>query len=296
MRTHFQKFFYPVQGLLRNNFVIACVALGAVFAPDFVINLFRQAHLVFEPLYTLEFFGFLLVLSFCGRKMIFSTLILFALMEIINLCYMVYFGQPITASELNNIVLESRDIFDPTYLKQTWFVPLCIFSFYALALFLIWKAAQNSVRFRFMFVVALYLMAHKPLHALRETKDVWYFQPGPTRSSINNSINVFSYYVFQYLPKGLSSSEIEYKPYMVVQNQSDVQNILLIFGESLASSHMPFFGYERKTFPHLTAFLDSFSPPPMLTGISISGRQFPPESQRQLPHVCFLTSFVNQQT
>lgn len=260
--TCIKNFFLPIQGLLRNNFVIAYLALIAVFTPDFVMNGAICSHIVFEPLYALEFFGFLLVLSFCGCTMIFSTLILFALMELINLCYMAYFGQPITASELNNIVLESRDVFDLAYLKQTWFVPLCIFFLYGGALTLIWKAAQKSVRFRFMFIVALYLMAHKPLHALRETKGVWYFQPGPTRSSINNSINVFSYYFFQYLRKGMQTSEIEYTPYSIEKNESDVHNVLLIFGESLASSHMQFFGYPRQTFPRLEAFLKSFFTPP----------------------------------
>ena len=264
MQQLFLKIFKPIHGFLRYNFVIASLLFCILFLPDFIIKFFVQTHVVFEPLYALEFFGFLILLSFCGRTMIVSVTVLFGLMELINLCYMVYFGQSISASELNNIILEHRDTFDPAYLRQTWFVPLIIFLFYGSALFLFWNASQKSVRFRFMFVVVFYLMAHKPLHALRETKGIWYFQPGPTRSSINNSINVFSYYFFQYLPKGMHTSEISYQPYEVVETAPTADNVLVIFGESLAASHMPFYGYQRATFPQLAALLqerDLLTPP-----------------------------------
>ena len=264
MRQLFLKFFKPIQGSLRYNFVIASFLFCILFLPDFIIKFFVQTHVVFEPLYALEFFGFLILLSFCGRTMIVGVTVLFGLMELINLCYMAYFGQSISASELNNIILEHKDTFDLAYLRQTWFVPLTIFLFYGTGLFVFWEASQKSVRFRFMFVAVLYLMAHKPLHALRETKGIWYFQPGPTRSSINNSINVFSYYFFQYLPKGMQTSEISYQPYEVVLNEPKVDNVLVIFGESLAASHMPFYDYKRATFPQLAALLqnlDSSTPP-----------------------------------
>ena len=205
---------------------------------------------------------------------------------------MAYFGQSISASELNNIILEHKDTFDLAYLRQTWFVPLTIFLFYGVASYIFWKAAQRSVRFRFMFVVVLYLMAHKPLHALRETKGIWYFQPGPTRSSINNSINVFSYYFFQYLPKGMQTSEISYQPYEVVETTPMTDNVLVIFGESLAASHMPFYGYQRATFPQLAALLqslDSSTPPHIYT----SDKPFHRAFQQQPRHVCSLTPFAN---
>ncbi len=268
MRQLFLKIFKPIHGFLRYNFVIASLLFCILFLPDFIIKFFVQTHVVFEPLYALEFFGFLILLSFCGRTMIVGVTVLFGLMELINLCYMAYFGQSISASELNNIILEHRDTFDPAYLRQTWFVPLTIFLFYGMGLFLFWNASQKSVRFRFMFVVVFYLMAHKPLHALRETKGIWYFQPGPTRSSINNSINVFSYYFFQYLPKGMQTSEISYQPYEVVETAPTADNVLVIFGESLAASHMPFYGYQRATFPQLAALLqerDLLTPPHIYT-------------------------------
>ena len=281
------NFFVPVRGYFRNNFVIACLILCAVFLPDFVMNKLAGTHIVMEPLYALEFLGFLLALSFCSRAMIISVVVLFGIMELINLCYMAYFGQPITASELNNIVLEHRDTFDPHYLRQTWFVPVTIFLLYGSVMFLLYKIAKKSIHIRLMFIFVIYLMAHKPLHALRETKGIWYFQPGPTRFSINNSINVFSYYVFQYLPKGIKTSELNYQPYEVAQTPSNLDNVLVIFGESLAASHMQFYGYNRQTFPKLEALLNNLVTPP-INNLRTSGRRFHQALPPQRQHVCFL--------
>jgi len=250
--------FIRLSGKIKMNAVFAAVATTAVFFPDFIMNSLAETHIVWEPLFCFYLFCFMFLLSFCQKIFVYAVLGVFILMELVQLNFMAYFGHPLTASEIMNIFYERKDIFDTAYLRQTWFVtPLIVLS-YGFVLFVFYKWGKRSVKMRFMFLAVLYLMSHKPYRALSETKGIWYFQPGPTRSSLKNSINTFSYFFFQYLWKDVESSEIVYLPYSVENSASSTQNVLLIFGESLYGRHLPFYGYGRNTFPQVAKALDEF--------------------------------------
>lgn len=242
----------PQKGRWNKNFFFALVATLATFAPDVIMNLMTNSHIILEPLFVFYIFGFMFLLSFCQNILVYSFIILWMLMQTVQLNFMAFFGHPITASEIMNIVYEHRDIFDTAYLKQTWFVMPTIVLFYGMMAFVFYIGSKESVKVRWMFLAVLYLAAHKPYRAFTETKGIWYFQPGPTRASFKNSINTFSYFFFQYLWKSNQSSEVAWQPYRSQNIASDTQNILVIFGESLYSEHMPMFGYARNTFPLLT--------------------------------------------
>lgn len=255
-KTNFIKsFIYPQNGKTGNNILFAIAATTAVLAPDMIMNYAANAHIIQEPLFVLYLGGFMLLLSFCQNKFVYAVIGIIALMQTIQLNFMAYFGQPITASEIMNIINEKRDIFDAAYLRQTCFVMPAIILFYGMIVFIFYTGSRESVKIRWMFLIVLYLMSHKPYRAWSETKGIWYFQPGPTRPTLKNSINTFSYFFFQYLRKDNHTSEVAYKPYKVQEHASEAENILLIFGESLYSPHMPMYGYGRNTFPKLAARL-----------------------------------------
>ncbi len=258
--SHFREklrfWFAPEKGRPAKNLLFAFIATAAATAPDLVMNYAAGTHVISEPLFTLYVFGFMLLLSFCQNRFVYFVIALVVLMQIIQLNFMAFFGHPITAGDIINIVKEKRDVFDAAYLRQTWFVMPLIILFYGTAAFIFYIGSRESVKIRWMFLAVLYLIAHKPYRAWSETKGIWYFQPGPTRPSLKNSINTFSYFFFQYLWKNNEASEISYPPYSLVPQASDSDNILLIFGESLYSGHMPMFGYERNTFPKLTRRLE----------------------------------------
>lgn len=241
----------PQKGRWNKNFIFALVATLATFAPDIIMNLMTNSHIILEPLFVLYVFGFMFLLSLCQNILVYAFIILWVLMQSIQLNFMAFFGHPITAGEIMNIVYEHRDIFDTAYLQQTWFVMPTIILFYGMMMFVFYIGSKESVKVRWMFLVVLYLASHKPYRAFSETKGIWYFQPGPTRSSFKNSINTFSYFFFQYLWKDNQSSEVIWKPYQIKNTFSDTQNVLVIFGESLYSEHMPMYGYNRNTFPLL---------------------------------------------
>ena len=246
----------PKKGHWNKNFIFALVATLATFAPDIIMNLMINSHIILEPLFVFYVFGFMFLLSFCQNILIYSFIFLWVLMQTIQLNFMAFFGHPITAGEIMNIIYEHRDVFDTAYLQQTWFVIPTIVLFYGMMTFIFYIGSKESVKIRWMFLIVLYLAAHKPYRAFTETKGIWYFQPGPTRSSFKNSINTFSYFFFQYLWKDNQSSEVFWKPYQIQKTFSDTQNVLVIFGESLYSEHMPMYGYKRNTFPLLQKRLE----------------------------------------
>ncbi len=264
-------FLKPQNNNIKPNFIFAFWATLASFAPDLIMNLLADTHIMLEPLFVFYVFGFMFLLSFCQKFVVYLFLCLFILMQSVQLNFMAFFGHPITASEIMNIFYEKRDVFDTAYLQQTWFVMPSIILFYGLAIFAFYKGSKKCVKISWMFLVVFYLAAHKPYRAAEyffveppkdnsefyEVKNVWYFQPGPTRSSLKNSINTFSYFLFRYLWLDNSSSEVAYTPYSLQKVAAKDDNVLLIFGESLYSEHMPMFGYERNTFPLLSQRLQN---------------------------------------
>lgn len=251
LKSRLKDFFRVSSGRFSNNFLVALVALIAVFAPDEVLNGLGKAHIVKEPLFMVYVFGFFLLLSFCSMWAMYLFLVLFLMMEIVQINFMVFFGHPITASEIVNIVSERADVFDAAYLGQTWFVMPLLILFYGLTCFVFYVWGKDAIKAKWLLLVVLYLAAHKPYRAYTETKGIWYFQPGPTRSTLKNSINTFSYFFFQYLWKDTQAIQVNYAPYRIMNIPADKKNILLIWGESLYSKHLPMFGYQRDTFPRM---------------------------------------------
>ncbi len=252
LKSFIQKFLFPSQGSFKKNLIFAVVATLATFAPDLVMNLLADTRIVLKSSFILYTFGFMLLLSFCQNVFVYIVLALFILMQTVQLNFIAFFGQPITPNEILSIFTETEHVFKIEYLRQTWFVMPMIVLFYGITLFVFYKTSKTSRKIAAMFVAVLYLMSHKPMHAFFETRTFIYFQPRSTRASFVNSINTFSYFFFQYLKHDPASFAIDYQPYKIEKIPSDVQNILVIFGESLTPKHMPMFGYERNTFPLLS--------------------------------------------
>lgn len=96
------------------------------------------------------------------------------------------------------------------------------------------------------------IMALMPAFQAYQGKSLNYYRASVTKASLYNAGLIFSYFFGKYLPDGSALSKIEYQPYSVRRTASKSKNILLIFGESMASDHFPMFGYDRQTFPNLS--------------------------------------------
>jgi lipid A ethanolaminephosphotransferase len=238
----------PLQGSLKRNLLFTAAFLCLTFLPDLIAAFCNHIPIRFEGVFFLgiALFGFLLSLT--NRWLSLFFLILIFIMQAVELCFTVYFGDSIKPEDLMNIFRESQDVFDPTYLKQVWWIPLVLATSFALCL----KFSKNAVKVPFVWILVFYLAAHKPYRAYTQTKGIWYFQPALTRPTLKNSISTFAYFTFQYYPQGYAQKNVTYEPYALTDTASDTDNVLLIFGESLYGGHLPMFGYERQTMPNLS--------------------------------------------
>lgn len=236
----------------HNIYVMILFTLFA-FLPDMIIKYNCHFPIKLEMLFGfgILLFGFLLSLTNKITFIFFVSLIY--IMQLIQLNFMAYFGTPIEPANLMNLFRETRDIFDPAYLKETWYV---FPSLTILFIILVYAFLHlEPIKIPLIWIVLFYLASHKPYRAYTETKGIWYFQPALTRPSLKNSISTFSYFIFQYYPKGYQNVSIHYQAYTVQDIPSDIQNILLIFGESLYAGHLPIYGYKRNTFPQMSEIL-----------------------------------------
>ena len=144
-------FLKPQNNNIKPNFIFAFWATLASFAPDLIMNLLADTHIMLEPLFVFYVFGFMFLLSFCQKFVVYLFLCLFILMQSVQLNFMAFFGHPITASEIMNIFYEKRDVFDTAYLQQTWFVMPSIILFYGLAIFAFYKGSKKCVKISWMF-------------------------------------------------------------------------------------------------------------------------------------------------
>lgn len=239
----------------RYNILFTLLFLVAAFVPDYVLK--NVADLPLQP--ELLFIGgvllFGLLLSFTCRAICLFFIILIFLMQLIQLNHMAYFNMPIEAENLMNLTRESKDIFDVSYLRYTWYISPLLLILYGGAVWVFFK--KPLIKISWIWLIIFYLAAHKPYRAWSHSKDLWYFQPSIMRPSLRNSISTFSYFFFRYLPEGYTAVSIEYLPYQAKANVSDTENILLVFGESLYAQHLPMYGYERNTAPQLSQILQN---------------------------------------
>ena len=232
-----------------DNFEITLLFALSVLLPDIVIKYAAHLPVNIETVFYLGVILFGFLLSLTNRFVFLFFVLLILIMQIIQLHFMAYFGNPIGPADIMNIFRETQDIFDVSYFRETWFVaPTLMICYSALicAFFI-----KKPVKIPFIWIILFYMAAHKPYRAWSETKGIWYFQPALVRPSLKNSISTFSYFIFQYWPKGYQDFKVQYLPYELKEKPSEVQNILLIWGESLYAGHLPMYGYERNTFPKM---------------------------------------------
>ena len=249
------------------NFLFVIIFAIAVFLPDFILKTIFDLPIYFESLFFggVLLFGFLL--SLAGSFVTFLLIIIIFLMQLIQLNYLSYFGTPLEASNLMNITRETKDIFDVSYLRHTWFNTPLLLLLYGLCIYVFKKYQMTKIKW--IWLVVLYMALHKPYRALSHSKGIWYFQPSITRPSLRNSISTFSYFFFRYLPDGYQTLSVEYKPYTVAPSEkSETENILLIFGESLYAPHLQIYGYNRETFPLMAQRIKNNSDWKISLGIS----------------------------
>ncbi len=180
---------------------------------------------------------------------------LFALMQLMQLAHISYVGQPLNPVDISRMAEEWGEITEvaDAAWKDHWPMMLA-WGLPYVALFALFNRYLGRLELPgkpVAVVLILVALVSKPYWAA--THNLVQFMPGPTRSSLHNSLSAYSFYVMR-LSFGRSSlPDVAYLPYQLVQTPlaSRPQHVWILLGETLRSDRMSVYGYARNTTPRL---------------------------------------------
>lgn len=238
---------------------LATLTTILLLADDFLQQLYtpnNQAELELSYVIVLWIINLCLWLS--GRPWFVNlVLMLFAFMQLLQISHISYVGDPLTAIDISKIFTERHEIggaVESTF-KDHWPALLA----WGIPYGLLFAAFNWGIRhFRIgrswiPLIIVLLVLGSKPNRAI--TRDMLAFMPGSTRSSLHNSINVFSYYAVRMMGREKTIKGPDYAPYSVSHTApaDPPENIWVLMPDSVRSDRLGVGGYYRETTPNLSA-------------------------------------------
>lgn len=235
-----------------NNFKLALIMTLCLVAPDYILKIFGFSKTIIDTEFLPLLYGMMFGLTFLPKAFAFILIALFFIMDAVQLHYMVYFGFPMHIFDVGNVISEAFEIVETglgSY-KYVWFVmPIMLLS-YAVAFCAYFKKREVCKKSYWALLILLPCLLYIPNRG--RSKPITSFYPWATRTSLHNSMNVFSWYFIRGVDK--SFEQISFAPYEARVNPAHkkAKNILIILGESTNYNHFGLFGYERDTTPKLS--------------------------------------------
>lgn len=236
------------------NLLLSVLCVFAFFAPDYILKIAGASRVKFEASFWLAFFLFGLVMSMVkNKKVVFGVVGVFFVFEAIQLHYMGYFGTPITPLEIKKIFAETNDIAESgfSYFYTVWYILPTMLMTYGLYIYFYLKYSDKCFKTKVSYVFLVLILLAKPERAYR--KSLKSFLPGPTRNSIHNTLNTFSYFFVKELWNTNVQKQLQFKEYEISKmddfEKPDV--VILLVAESMNHKHLGLYGYERNTTPNL---------------------------------------------
>lgn len=241
-----------------NLLLLTTLSSGLLMADDFIQKLFISTnHAELEWNFVAVVWLFSLALWLCHWPRLSATLLsVFALMELTQLGHISFFGEPLSAIDLKGLFEDFAEVrqtgvhsfFDHWLVLPSVLVPYGLL----ITLHLLLPHRVALPRSRWALLIIILVISTKPYRA--SYRGFQAFAPGPTRSSLHNSFNAFSYYgvrlAFQHSDTTLTAPFI---PYTLHEQSSQAKHIWLVIPDSLRANHINLFGYERETMPRLAA-------------------------------------------
>lgn len=237
------------------NILLSLLCVFAFFFPDYILKFNGASKVKNEIVFTISFFIFGLVLSMIkNKKIALSVVAVFFVFEVIQLHYMSYFGKPITPTEIKKIFTETSDIAQSgfSYFFAVWYVlPSMLLSYGIYTYFLI-KYSDRCFKTKLAYIILIIILLVKPERAYRKT--LKNFLPGPTRNSIHNTINTFSYFLVKEVWSHNKQIKIPFKEYKIekIDNFDSPDIVIFLVAESMNYKNLGLYGYERNTTPNLS--------------------------------------------
>lgn len=217
----------------------------------------NQAEL--EMRYVLVLWCFSAGLWLCGsRVLVVVVLCVLALMQVIQLGQISFFGEPLTPADLGSLFGQFGEVYETGmyHLDDHWPVVLAVGIPYVALITLHWRVRLPVIpraRLAGLLMVCLVLAA-KPYRATY--RDMSAFMPGPTRSSLHNSLNAFSYFAVRMLSQADAHlPDAGVAPYRIEPRSSGAKHVWVIVADSLRTDRLGAMGYHRDTTPHLSRML-----------------------------------------
>ena len=236
------------------NILLSFLCVFAFFMPDYVLKIHGASNVQNEWVFSIAFFIFGFVLSMIKNKKVFLTFVItFFIFEMIQLHYMAYFGKPITPLEIKKIFTESSDIAQSgfNYFFVVWYVlPSMVFS-YGVYVYCFLKYSNRCFKSKISYIILIIVLLVKPERAYR--KSLKSFLPGPTRNSIHNTLNTFSYFFVKEIWNKNKQVELKFEDYEVekIDNFEKPDIVIFLVGESMNYRNLGLYGYSRNTTPQL---------------------------------------------
>jgi glucan phosphoethanolaminetransferase (alkaline phosphatase superfamily) len=251
---------------VRNTllvFGLSLVSTSLLLIDDFLFqHYFDSGYAALEPIYALVIFLLSICLWLCrNRWLVISILLIFSSMQLIQFSHMAFSGEPLSVSDLRNLQDNMNDVAIgarhtwKAYMAVLWVVGLP----YGLLLLLYTQVPTRltipSLPFIWLLILAIILA--KPIRATYRGLDD--FLPGPTRSALHNSMNVFAFFIVSTIRGDQIVSKVpRFRPYeMHQQAPGSTQHIWLVIADSIRHDRMSIYGASRETTPNLQRWMSS---------------------------------------
>ncbi|WP_278438887.1 phosphoethanolamine transferase [Pseudomonas oryzihabitans] len=246
----------------RNLLLLSSLSCLLLLADDFLQQGFtpnNRAELEAGYVAALWVFSLALWLSNLPRLAAF-ILLGFALMQLMQLGNLSFFGEPLSAIDIQALLGDTAEVRQTLWLSlpEHWPVLLCVGLPYglliALHLQLPGRVPLPASRWALILIAAVLLS--KPYRATYRNLDA--FVPSPARSGLHNSLNAFSAWAVRLAGRDdVVLPPTAYAPYGLAQVPSSARHVWLVVADSLRSDRLGAFGYARDTTPQLSAYLAS---------------------------------------
>ncbi|MFC0179837.1 sulfatase-like hydrolase/transferase [Thorsellia kenyensis] len=245
----------PILKQCFKYIILAFICSVLMQIDDAIQQLFTESNgAKFEFKFALSLFGFHLLLWLGGnRSLAIIILVFFGLLQFSQLLHISYVGRPIDPTTISSIFSESKDISQSV--TYTWrnhlHLILAVILPYGLNIYLYWKLLPKKINnwvSSVCFLGIFLILASKPYRATY--RDLNMFLPGPTRPSLYNTLDTYSFFLIKGFP---SIEEVmpkaEIPPPSLSKVNSNANTVWLVIVDSLRYDHLQAFGYERENTP-----------------------------------------------
>lgn len=237
--------------------MLAIVTSLLMQSDDYIQKLFTDANQAkFEIKFTLSLFAFHLLLWLAGnRTLAIIIMTVFAVLQFSQLLHISYLGRPLDPTTISSSFVEANDISSAVRgtLTEHLHLLLAVVLPFVINAFLFWKLLPRRINkwvTWFCYFTIFLILASKPYRATY--RDLNMFLPSPTRPSLYNSLDTFSFF----LVKGFPNIE-DVMPKAVIPKAklikvpTDAQTVWLVIVDSVRADHMQILGYNRENTPKL---------------------------------------------